>query len=255
MGKKYIIFDFDGTLVHTNDVIIGSWQATYEHYLGRQVSRSQIEQTFGETLADTIRNRIPGAPVEEVKSYYRAWQEAHKGELVYIYDGIRDLLAELRERGCVIGVGTSRTASSLWNYLRQFGIVDYIDAVVTMDDVTRHKPHPDTALAVLAKMAGLEDSSKNAGNAGFKADAENMSLKPGAGWTGQEAGTRIPADVLADAVMLGDSRFDIGCASNAGIDSVLTIWGRPIGEEEIATWDWRPTYIIERPEELLKIVR
>ena len=59
MSKKYIIFDFDGTLVHTNDVIIGSWQATYEHYLGRKVSRSQIEQTFGETLADTIRNRIP----------------------------------------------------------------------------------------------------------------------------------------------------------------------------------------------------
>ena len=225
MGKKYIIFDFDGTLVHTNDVIIGSWQATYEHYLGRQVSRSQIEQTFGETLADTIRNRIPGAPVEEVKSYYRAWQEAHKESLVYIYDGIKELLAELRGRGCVIGVGTSRTASSLWNYLRQFGIDDSIDAVVTMDDVTRHKPHPDTALAVLAKMAGLE------------------------------AGAEIPGEILADAVMLGDSRFDIGCASNAGIDSVLTIWGRPIGEEEIATWDWRPTYIIERPEELLKIVR
>ena len=224
MGKKYIIFDFDGTLVHTNDVIIGSWQATYEHYLGRQVSRSQIEQTFGETLADTIRNRIPGAPVEEVKSYYRAWQEAHKESLVYIYDGIKELLAELRGRGCVIGVGTSRTASSLWNYLRQFGIDDSIDAVVTMDDVTRHKPHPDTALAVLAKMAGLE------------------------------AGAEIPGEILADAVMLGDSRFDIGCASNAGIDSVLTIWGRPIGEEEISTWDWRPTYVIERPSELLSIM-
>ena len=225
MGKKFIIFDFDGTLVHTNDVIIGSWQATYEHYLGRQVSRSQIEQTFGETLADTIRNRIPGAPVEEVKSYYRAWQEAHKESLVYIYDGIKELLAELRGRGCVIGVGTSRTASSLWNYLRQFGIDDSIDAVVTMDDVTRHKPHPDTALAVLAKMAGLE------------------------------AGAEIPGEILADAVMLGDSRFDIGCASNAGIDSVLTIWGRPIGEEEIAAWDWRPTYVIERPSELIDIVR
>ena len=224
MGKKFIIFDFDGTLVHTNDVIIGSWQATYEHYLGRQVSRSQIEQTFGETLADTIRNRIPGAPVEEVKSYYRAWQEAHKESLVYIYDGIKELLAELRGRGCVIGVGTSRTASSLWNYLRQFGIDDSIDAVVTMDDVTRHKPHPDTALAVLAKMAGLE------------------------------AGAEIPGEILADAVMLGDSRFDIGCASNAGIDSVLTIWGRPIGEEEISTWDWRPTYVIERPSELLSIM-
>ena len=224
MAKKYIIFDFDGTLVHTNDVIIGSWQATYEHYLGRQVSRSQIEQTFGETLADTIRNRIPDAPVEEVKSYYRAWQEAHKESLVYIYDGIKELLAELRGRGCVIGVGTSRTASSLWNYLRQFGIDDSIDAVVTMDDVTRHKPHPDTALAVLAKMAGLE------------------------------AGAEIPGEILADAVMLGDSRFDIGCASNAGIDSVLTIWGRPIGEEEISTWDWRPTYVIERPSELLSIM-
>ena len=223
MGKKFIIFDFDGTLVHTNDVIIGSWQATYEHYLGRQVSRSQIEQTFGETLADTIRNRIPDAPVEEVKSYYRAWQEAHKESLVYIYDGIKELLAELRGRGCVIGVGTSRTASSLWNYLRQFGIDDSIDAVVTMDDVTRHKPDPESLNVCLAKLSG------------FPADA-------------------LPEDVKREAIMIGDTKFDIGCSNNAGIDSVLVGWSHYVDEEDMAEHGFAPTYRIDRPEELLELI-
>ena len=80
--KKYVIFDFDGTLINTNDVIVGSWQATYDHYLGRRVSRKEIELSFGETLVDTIRKMIPGADVDEVVDYYRTWQKNHQKEKV-----------------------------------------------------------------------------------------------------------------------------------------------------------------------------
>ena len=37
-----VLFDFDGTLVNTNDVIIASWQHTYRHYLGREESIEKI---------------------------------------------------------------------------------------------------------------------------------------------------------------------------------------------------------------------
>ena len=55
-----------------------------------------------------------------------------------------------------------------------------------------------------------------------------------------------------EAIMLGDTRFDIGCSINAGVDSILVCWGRrggnvPLGEIE-------PMYRISKPEELFEII-
>ena len=61
--KKYIIFDFDGTLANTNDIIVASWQATFEHFLGHSMPVREIEATFGEILVNTIGRLIPDAPV------------------------------------------------------------------------------------------------------------------------------------------------------------------------------------------------
>ena len=57
--KKYIIWDFDGTIANTNNIIIESWQATFRKYLGRELPVKDIEATFGETLKDTIPKLIP----------------------------------------------------------------------------------------------------------------------------------------------------------------------------------------------------
>ena len=51
---KYILFDFDGTLVNTNDVIIASWQHTYRTYLGHEAPVEHITACFGEPLLLTI---------------------------------------------------------------------------------------------------------------------------------------------------------------------------------------------------------
>lgn len=225
MKKKYIVFDFDGTLVNTNDIIVDSWQATFEHYLGYRFERSAIEATFGEILSTTMKRLIPDADCEEAMGYYRSYQEAHKDEgIVHVYDGITDLLGELRTRGYLIGVATSRTTYSLWNYLRQFDMEEYIDAAVTMNDVKRHKPDPDTLTVAIAKLAGLAP------------------------------GEDIPEDILAESVMIGDTGFDVGCANNAGVDSVLVGWSHYVDEDDMAERGFVPTYRINRPAELLELI-
>ena len=65
MGKKYFIFDFDGTLCNTNDIIVESWQAALERFLGHTLPQRDIEATFGEILVHTIGRLIPDAPVQE----------------------------------------------------------------------------------------------------------------------------------------------------------------------------------------------
>jgi pyrophosphatase PpaX len=212
--KKYIIWDFDGTIANTNDVILASWQATYEHYLGHRLPVREIEATFGETLRHTIGEKIPGAPYEEVRDYYRAYQDAHCDGMVYVFEGVKELLDVLKTRGCKLGVATSRTAYSFGNYARDLGIEGCFDVLVTMEDVTEHKPHPASVNLVLEK---------------FGASPE-------------------------EAIMLGDTKYDIGCANNAGVDSVLVGWSHYVDEESMAADGYEPTYRIERPEQLLDLI-
>jgi pyrophosphatase PpaX len=228
--KKYIIFDFDGTLANTNDVIVASWQATLERYLGHSLPVREIEATFGEILVYTIGRLMPDAPVNEVVDYYRAYQDSHQQDYpVYVFEGVRELLEQLRERGCIIGVGTSRTAYSFHNYMEKLGLEDLVDEEVTMNDVTSHKPDPETVNAVLAKMMAREGIACS-------------------------SASDIPDEVRAAALMIGDTKYDIGCAGNAGVDSVLVGWSHYVDTEDMLADGFEPTYTIERPEDLLKII-
>ena len=213
--KKYIIWDFDGTIACTNDIIIESWQATFRHYLGHELPVREIEATFGETLVHTIGEKIPGADPDEVMAYYRDYQYAHCEGRVYVFDGMKEVLEELKTRGCKQGVATSRTAKSFHKYMKGFGLDGIMDVVVSMEDVTKHKPDPESVDRVLEK---------------FGADP-------------------------SEAIMIGDTKYDIGCAQNAGVDSVLVGWSHYVDEESMAADGFEPTYRIDTPAQLLDIIQ
>ena len=214
MRKKYVIFDFDGTIANTNNVITESWQATFQHYLGHTLPVREIEATFGETLKYSIAKLIPDAECDEVIDFYRAYQDAHCDGKVYVFEGVRELLDTLRNRGYKIGVATSRTANSFWRYMKELGLENHVDEVVTMEDVTGHKPDPESVLRVLEKFgAGPEE-----------------------------------------AIMIGDTKFDIGCAQNAGVESVLVGWSHYVDEEDMAADGYEPTYRLKEPKDILEIV-
>ena len=230
MKKRYIIFDFDGTLANTNNIIVASWQATFEKYLGYSLSVREIEATFGEILVNTIGRLIPEAPANEVVDYYREYQNSHQQDYeVYVFEGVRELLEQLRERGCIIGVGTSRTAYSFWNYMKKLDMDQLVDEVVTMNDVTSHKPDPETIDAVLKKMMV---------HAGEPFDDDSG----------------IPDSVRDAAIMIGDTKYDIGCANNARVDSVMVGWSHYVDEEAMLAEGFVPTYRMEKPEQLLEII-
>ena len=65
-----IIFDFDGTLVNTNDVIIEAWQHTYRHYGRDEKPVDYITQFFGEPLITTHGKRISGSSAGRKRPKY-----------------------------------------------------------------------------------------------------------------------------------------------------------------------------------------
>jgi len=233
MKKKYFIFDFDGTLVNTNDIIIESWQATFEHYLGHRLPVRDILATFGETIMISMERMLPDADPAEAVEFYRKYQDEHQNEeKVYVFEGIADTLRELRARGCIIGIGTSRTESSFRNYMEMLGLDDLVDAAVTINDVSVHKPDPETIDAVLVRMMAHGGSSCGG------AAAEKL----------------IPDEVREAAVMVGDTKYDIGCANNAGVDSVLVGWSHFIDEDAMAAEGFESSYRMDSPEQLLDLI-
>ena len=210
---KSIIFDFDGTLINTNDVIIEAWQYTYRHYGQEEKPIEHITKCFGEPLLATMAREFPDIDPQESAQVYRDRQVAKAEELVSLFDDIPELLASLRKEGYKIGIVTSRTRESTLGYLRQFGIEDCFDGIVTCDDTDKHKPDPEPVLMGLKKLGAMAE----------------------------------------EALMIGDSSFDMKSANNAGVKTVLVGWRVAAANEDIG--ECKVDYSIDEPMELMELLK
>ena len=211
--KKYILFDFDGTLVNTNDVIVASWQHTYKHYLGHEVDVDHITACFGEPLLLTMEREFPGVDPQEAAEVYRSFQVENAHRLVTIFPGIRELLDALKKAGYVLGVVTSRTRESTLRYTNMFDITSCFADMVCCDDTDIHKPNPEPLLLVMKKLGATPEES----------------------------------------ILIGDSPFDIKCANNAGVDSVMVNWRITCDETSLID-DAVVNYWIHEPMELMTLL-
>ena len=74
---------------------------------------------------------------------YRNYQKDHADQLVTIFPGVKEMLQDLKEKGYVLGIVTSRTRESALRYMDMLGITSLFDDMVTCDDTTVHKPNPE----------------------------------------------------------------------------------------------------------------
>jgi len=212
--KKHVIFDFDGTLLNTNTIIVESWQAVFKKYWGAEVDEDIIWKTFGEPLMMSMEKFFHDK-AEECAEYYNQYQKENFSGKVHLFDGMREILDKLHAGGHVLSVVSSRRRPSLYEYLDEFGIRDMFEVVLSCNDVGAHKPDPEPLLKAL-EMLGAEPD---------------------------------------ECIMIGDSKYDIGCANNAGVDSVFVGWSQSDDADSLREAGYEATYIINDPEELLGIVR
>lgn len=214
MSITTVVFDFDGTLANTNGLIIDSWKHVYREILGDELSEEAIKRTFGEPLAITMKKYFPDVPVDVSIGIYRDHQKDIFEELIEPFPGTEELIKGLKARGYKVGIVTSRLRNTTMIGLRKFGWLDFIDDIVTCDDTAKHKPDPEPALISL----------------------EHFGIGPD------------------EAVMVGDSMFDIKCAHNAGMKAALVAWAEAVSEEERFGPD-APEYYIEKAEDLFDILQ
>lgn len=208
-----ILFDFDGTVMDTNEVIIQSWQHTFRTLEGKERAVEEIIKTFGEPLALTMEKTFPQVPVEESIGIYRSYHYDNFGELISLFPGMEALIQELRRRGYKIGLVTSRLKATTMQGLDKYGIKDYFETVVTAEDTNKHKPDPEPIYIALRQLGSKPENS----------------------------------------IMVGDTMFDILCAKNAGVQSVLVSWALAVTEEDLSGTD-RPDHVIKEAMDLLPIL-
>ena len=146
---KGIIFDIDGTLTSTNQLIFDSFNHIAKKYLNRTFTDSEIIGMFGPT-EDVILQKWCGDKFEEAqKEYYNYYRSHH--HIAKLYPGIKEILDYLKKRNILLSIFTGKGRKASLITLEELGIKNYFDIIVTGDDVANHKPSPEGIMKFINK--------------------------------------------------------------------------------------------------------
>ena len=186
MPLSTFLFDLDGTLIDSIELILRSYRHTMRLHRGHEPSDDVWMEGLGTPLWVQFRHFTEDpAEIEAMVATYRAYNLAHHDELVRPYDGVVEAVRALRARKKTLGLVTSKMRSGALRGLRVAGLEDAFRVIVGADEVTHPKPHPEPVLMALERL-------------------------------------RAP---VAGAVFVGDSRHDLECGRAAGVKTAAVLWG------------------------------
>lgn len=153
MPIQLIILDFDGTLADTRDNIVRTLQASM-HQLGLPVAdEAACASTIGLKLDDACRHLYPDGPADLADRFVETYREIffrNKESLVPApFPHVLPTLRQLRQRGVVLTIASSRGSGSLQAFIDAMGLRDCISYVLGADSVEHTKPHPEPVLRTL----------------------------------------------------------------------------------------------------------
>lgn len=155
--SRAILFDLDGTLIDTTDLILQCFEHSWRTVCARTHSRQALLATFGIPLRDAMKQLLEDGSsraeqnevIDRLLMSYREFNLANHDRLAGPFEGVSAVLAELRNRGYMIGVVSSKARELGYRGLRLCSLVACIDSAVFLEDTSRHKPAPDPILKAL----------------------------------------------------------------------------------------------------------
>jgi len=209
-----VLFDLDGTLADTVELILRSYRHTMKAHLGRELPDERWLANLGRPLRYQLRGFARDEEeTDAMFSTYVAFQKTVHDRMVGPYPGVREVVARLRQSGVLLGVVTSKRRTMAERTLSRCGLDGEFDVIVCADDVARGKPDPEPVRLALARL-------------GLSAQPERV-------------------------LFVGDSPFDVRAGMAAGVRTAGALWGpfdRTVIEAE------RPDYVLSRIEDLLTVV-
>lgn len=166
MRFRYLLFDLDGTLLDTNELILRSIEQALEEYAPGRFSRADILPHMGEQLALQVQRLLPDQVDEVIARYRQLYLEQHD-ELVTAFPHAGEVLERLARDGCRIAVVTSkirRTAELGWKLCQ---LPDCHEAFLTIEDTAKHKPDPEPVLKAIEQLGAVPSETVMIGDSPY----------------------------------------------------------------------------------------
>ena len=204
MPKHAVLFDIDGTLVDSNEGHVDAWLRAFERE-GLQIDRAAVHDQIGKGGDNLVPTLVPDVTPDLQQRLEQGHGEFYKRDYlpqVRPFPGARQLLLRTRETGRKVVLASSASRDELDHYVRLLDADDILDGTTSKDDVAHSKPCPDI----------------------FQAAAESANVPPG------------------QAIVIGDTPYDIIAARRSSIDTIALRSGRfpeaeLIAERPIAIYD------------------
>lgn len=219
---KAVIFDMDGTLMNSTQVIIETMKETTEKLIGPRGDIQSYKRFVGPPLNASfmeLSGRDDEDYIDGIVAAYRKVYQAREGE-IQPFDGMVDLLKGLKERGIALAIGTSKLERRAQALLEQRGLDTYFDVVC----------------------GALADDMKTAS----KATIVKRALE---GLRAMGAIDDTPDD-LRHVVMVGDRVFDMDGAKAHNLAAIGADWAKLAQPGE---FDYAYA-VIDSPHQMLKLV-
>ena len=211
---KAVIFDLDGTLIDSIEVIIKLLREVL-HEFGINADADKARKLIGMSPWEIIKEVTGKATFEEQDKIVQVWAKKYMKALftdnqVHLTKGTLEVLKELKKRGLKIGISSSLKSSIIRDLISHYGLNPYISAFTGVDEVKRPKPAPDV----------------------FISTAEKLGVSP------------------KESIVVGDAIYDVMGGHTAGAITVLfSQEGEYNNKADIA-----PNYVITEIPQLIEIV-
>ena len=180
------LFDLDGTLLDSIELIYQCFRHTAEVHLTNLPSDRVWREGFGRPLREQFRMVTSDSElIEQMVITYRQMHLSHHDGAVKLYPQVLEVIKTLSARGNMLGVVTSKLSMGAERGLKLTGLFDFFDVIVTADDVVCPKPNPEPVALCLKRLSAIDES----------------------------------------AVFVGDSPHDIASGNAAGIATAVALWG------------------------------
>ncbi len=187
---KAVVFDLDGTLLYTLEDLKNAVNYALREKGMPERTLDEVRRFVGNGVRLLMERTIPdGAEnpqFEETFAMFKEYYDAHCNENTSPYDGIMDLLEELRARGIKMAIVSNKIDFAVKS-LDKLYFKDYMTAAIgeMEEEGVRKKPAPDMVQKALRELGVTQD----------------------------------------EAIYVGDSDVDIATAKNSGLKCISVTWG------------------------------
>lgn len=146
-----IIFDLDGTIFDTQELILKSFEYTLKTRLNIEVERAEILKLFGQPLRKQMSYFHPDL-ADSLTEAYRQYYRTHSAAMTKTFPEVREVFNQLVLKKIFIGIVTNKGHKGAERDLKSLGLFSQIEFLIASDDVTDAKPHPEGILTGLNKL-------------------------------------------------------------------------------------------------------